>query len=162
MRLRLAQLRNAVQILPMIGKAPRYSLAPHEFPFRALAALAGRAQIGGVREVALATLVAARLTAGVLGPHRLPLAAREARAGGAKNWLLSIALPPNSRTIYMRLLEATGTDDIEYLGRSFAEMFELADPHLDQPARLELGRLVHRISSEISGETLEHVTAPAK
>ncbi len=146
----------------MIGKTPRYSLAPHEFPFRALAALAGRAQIGGVREVALATLVAARLALGAVSPNRLPLKAREARAGGARNWLLSIALPQNSRSIYLKLLEATGTDDIEYLGRSFAQVIELADPHLDQPARLELGRLVHRISVEQSGETLERVGTSAK
>jgi hypothetical protein len=145
----------------MIAKQPRYSLAPNEFPFRALAALAGRAQIGGGREVVLATLVAARLTLGAVSPNRLPLKAREARAGGARNWLLSIALPQNSRTVYLRLLEATGTDDIEYLGRSFAQVIELADPHLDPASRLELGRLVHRIGADQSGEALERAGATA-
>jgi hypothetical protein len=143
----------------MIGKPPRYSLAPNEFPFRALTALAGRAQIGGVREVALATLVAARLALAAVSPNRLPLKAREARANGARNWLLSIALPQNARVVYLKVLEASGTDDIEYLGQSFAQVIEIADPHLDPAARLELGRLVHRISTEQAGETLERAGA---
>jgi hypothetical protein len=150
------------QILSMIGKPPRYSVSQSEFPFRALASMAGRAAIGGVREVALATLIAARLTQGVLGPNRLPVKAREARAGGARNWLLSLSLPQNARNVFLRLVEATGTDDIDDLSRCLAQVIEVADPHLDQHSRLELGRLVHRISVEQAGETLERQAARAR
>jgi hypothetical protein len=139
----------------MIGKPPRYSLTEIEFPFRSLASLAGRAAVGGAREVVLATLVSARLAGSVLGAESLATRSRELRATGARNWLLSLALPQASRTLFMRVIEATGTDDIESLGRALAQVIELADPHLDHPSRLELGRLVHRISIAQSGEALD-------
>src|SRR5881396_4039624 len=45
----------------VIAAHPPYALAPLSFRFAALATLAARAPIGGQREVALATYVAARL-----------------------------------------------------------------------------------------------------
>jgi hypothetical protein len=139
----------------MIGKAPRYSVAQSDFPFRAMAALAGRAPIGGAREIVIATLVAARLALAAIDPRGLPLQARETRANGARNWLLSLALPQATRNTFLKVIEASGTDDIEYLGQSLALVIELADPHLDYSSRLELGRLVHRISVAQSGEALD-------
>ena len=139
----------------MIGKMPRYSVAQSEFPFRALAALAGRAPIGGVRETVVATLICARLAMGAVDQSAMPAKSREVRANGARNWLLSLALPQSSRSAYLKVIDASGTDDIEFLGRSLAQVIELADPHLDHASRLELGRLVHRISVVQSGDTLE-------
>jgi hypothetical protein len=139
----------------MAGKPPRYALPPHEFQLRGLASLAGRSSSGADREIALATLVAARLALGALSPDRLPLKSREARAAAARNWMLSLPLPQPTRATYMRLLEATGTDDIEYLSTSFTEVIEIADEALDAASRLELGRVVTRISSERSVEALE-------
>ena len=111
--------------------------------------------MGGAREVALATLIGARLASGAISPNRLPTKSREARANGARNWLLSLALPQAPRAVYLRLIEATGTDDTDDIGQSLAKVIELSDPYLDQASRLELGRLVHRISLESSTETLE-------
>jgi hypothetical protein len=146
----------------MIGKVPRYSVAQGDFPFRAIAALAGRAPIGGAREIVIATLICARLALSAIDPRGLPLQARETRASGAKNWLLSLALPLNSRTAFLKVIEASGTDDIEYLGRSLAQVIDFADPHLDYASRLELGRLVHRISVAQSGEALEKQSGRAR
>ena len=44
-----------------VSFAPPYALTPTTFRFRALAALAGRAPLGGGRETALASYVVARL-----------------------------------------------------------------------------------------------------
>jgi hypothetical protein len=146
----------------MIIKPPRYSVGPSEFPFRALAALAGRLAIGGPREIAMAALVTARLVAGALSPNRLPLKSREARAENARHWLMGLALPANARNLFLRLVEATGTDDIDDMGRTLAQMLELVDPHLDNQSRLELGRLVHRVSADQSVEALERQPIPTQ
>src|SRR5690349_12491010 len=66
--LALAETRNSLQIGRVNGSqgffaptAPPYALSSPAFRFRALAVLAGRAPLGGQREVALATYLAARL-----------------------------------------------------------------------------------------------------
>src|SRR5215216_5312955 len=58
---RLARARWRAQILPVPVTLPPYALPAPVFRFRNLATLAGRAPIGGAREVALACFVAARL-----------------------------------------------------------------------------------------------------
>src|SRR5688500_148699 len=64
--------------------APPYALTTPSFEFPALASLAGRAPMGGEREVALACLVVARLAAGA---SALTSEVRGARAAAAKVWL---------------------------------------------------------------------------
>jgi len=54
-------LREGAQIFAVLFAAPPYALAPTSFRFPALAALAGRAPLGGQREVVLAAYVVARL-----------------------------------------------------------------------------------------------------
>ncbi|HYD53194.1 MAG TPA: hypothetical protein VEA99_11220 [Gemmatimonadaceae bacterium] len=88
---------------------PPYAIIAPAFRFRALAALAGRAALGGPRELALACVIGARL-AHALVPQRLSVddAARAARAAGARAWLASAALPPATRVAMARLYDATG------------------------------------------------------
>jgi hypothetical protein len=114
--------------------------APRPFPFRALAALAGRQPIGGEREVALACLMAARVASGAIGATPLPQQAREARALAARGWVASLALPAALRSAVVAVLEAS-----EGAGPSLAgavrALGETASPQLDAASRAELDRL---------------------
>ncbi|HLA90221.1 MAG TPA: hypothetical protein VJL28_07325 [Gemmatimonadaceae bacterium] len=129
----------------MLGPSP-YALAAPVFPFRALAALAGRAPLGGPRETALATLVAARLAAGATPPALLAPPARAARAEAARLWLTSIALPAAVRGALLRLADASGTDDLRAIAVALARVTEVTAPHLDRGARSELDRLGARLT----------------
>src|SRR3954452_10965806 len=87
---------------------PPYALPTPVFRFRHLAALAGRAPIGGARGGALACFVAARLVSDCCD---LTLAlddeSRAARCAGAKAWLGTVAIPAPVRTPVARCAEAS-------------------------------------------------------
>ncbi|HVT38077.1 MAG TPA: hypothetical protein VHE78_03470, partial [Gemmatimonadaceae bacterium] len=85
---------------------PPYALATPVFPFRALALLAGRSPLGGPRETALATLIAARLAAAAAPPASLSGAIRAARAEAARAWITSVTLPAPERAALLRLVFA--------------------------------------------------------
>ena len=89
---------------------PPYAVPPVHFPFRALAARAGRAPLGGEREVALGALMVARLARDAIGENELPIALRKERAAAARTWLASLALPARARSPLTRLLEASAGD----------------------------------------------------
>lgn len=91
----------------MIGSHPPHALPPTTFRFPALAALAGRASLGGQREVVLAAYVAARLAHDTLPERRLPSSARSERVGAAKMWLSSLTLPPAIRPEIVKAVEAS-------------------------------------------------------
>ena len=121
--------------------SPPYGLATPRFAFPALAALAGRAPLGGEREVALAAFVTARLAAACNGPSPLPLPTRVARAAAARIWLASLALPAVTRTPLTRLVDASGGDTPEGLAGALATVAAAAAPYLDAASRRELDRL---------------------
>src|SRR5262252_2843900 len=89
--------------------SPPYALSSPRFRFRALAALVGRSPLGGEREVALATLLAARLVVGALPP--LPQQVRIVRANGARAWFAALAVPTSFRQSLTRLIDATTSVD---------------------------------------------------
>jgi hypothetical protein len=89
--------------------SPPYALEATSFRFPALAALAGRSALGGQREVALATYLAARLAHDVLPSRGLSSAVRGERANGAKTWLSTLALPAGVRPALARLVETSGS-----------------------------------------------------
>jgi hypothetical protein len=120
---------------------PPYALAVPEFRFRALAAVAGRASLGGARELVIGVLLGARLTDGVVGEYPLPLSIRQQRAAAARIWLGSLALPPSTRATLLRLLDATATNDRRALSEAFDALLALASPTLDGPSRNELRRV---------------------
>ena len=126
---------------------PPYALAAPEFPLRQLAALAGRAPIGGAREVALACFVAARLAAEQLVPEdqRMSALARAQRAAGAKGWLGTLALPAAVKAPLGRCVEHSGEGARGTLAQDVATLLGAAEPWLDAPARGELQALARSL-----------------
>ncbi len=112
------------------------------FPLPALAALAGRRQLGGDREVALAALVCAHLVVGVLPDRALPSDACTRRVAGARAWLATIALPASTRSVCARVIDATGHGDVGALRQVLRNLLDAVGPSLDPPSRRELERLL--------------------
>lgn len=104
--------------------------------------LAGRAPLGGEREMVLATLMAARLADGVSMPTPLTAAARQSRAAGARVWFSTLTLPAATRTPLAKLVEATEGEDRGRIAETFSAFAALAWPQLDVAARGEVGELV--------------------
>ena len=126
---------------------PPYALASPVFRFRHLAALAGRAPIGGAREVALACFVAARLVSDCCDPALdLDEEARAARCAGAKAWLGTIAIPAPVRTPVARCAEASAVVDAKGMAAIVLALATAAEGFLDPPARGELETLATRLS----------------
>ncbi len=128
--------------------APRapYALEPTIFPFPALAALAGRASLGGPREVALACLVAGRLVVDSRVPDGLTPDQRKVRAQRARHWLGSTAIPQGVRGALVRLVEATFAEDRDAVKEALDAVMTVTANHLDPAARLELERLAQAIA----------------
>ena len=126
---------------------PPYALPSPVFRFRHLAALAGRAPIGGAREVALACFVAARLVSDCCDPAlHLHDEARAARCAGAKAWLGTIAIPAPVRTPVARCAEASALVDAKGMADLVLALAKAAEGFLDPPARAELETLAARLA----------------
>lgn len=124
---------------------PPFALAQPVFLFPALAELAGRAPLGGAREVALACFVAARLAAGFLPPHPLDPPVRASRAAGARPWLATLALPATLRVPFARLVDATGQADPAAALAALERVQGGAGEHLDQASHAELEQLARAL-----------------
>ena len=104
--------------------------------------LAGRAPIGGAREVALACFVAARLANDCCDPMLdLDEDARAARFAGAKGWLGTIAIPSPVRTPVAKLAEASANGHPEAMVPLVRALAKAAESFLDSAARAELEAL---------------------
>ena len=125
----------------MIVSQPPYALAATPFRFPALASLAGRAALGGDREVALATYLAARLAHDGLADRGLSQPIRAERAVSAKSWLATLSLPAAIRTALARLVEASG-GEARGIAPALRAVIAAASGRLDPASRLELNRLV--------------------
>jgi hypothetical protein len=125
---------------------PPYALAATTFRFSALAALAGRAPIGGQREVALAAYMAARLAQDVLPERGVPQPSRAERATGAKSWLSTLALPASVRPALARLVDASGGEP-RGAAEALRAVAAATGTFLDTRARSELDRLVAALES---------------
>lgn len=128
--------------------APPYSLATPAFRFPALAALAGRAPIGGDRELVLACLMAVRLAAGASGPNALPIVVRAERSASARAWLASLALPAAARTPFTKLADAAAGEDHALLVTTVQRVISACTPVLDGASRQE----VERFATSIAGD----------
>jgi hypothetical protein len=131
---------------PPVTVLPPYALDAPAFPFRALAALAGRAQLGGERETVLGCLMGARLAEGMLPPYSLSASVRATRAAGARAWLSSLALPAGMRTPLAKLMDATGGEDRRAVAVALGRVADAASGPLDAAARQELERLAQRLT----------------
>jgi hypothetical protein len=124
----------------VIVSQPPYALAPTPFRFPALASLAGRASLGGDREVALATYLAARLAHDTLADRGVSQPVRAERAVSAKNWLATFSLPAAIRSALARLVEVSGGDP-RGVAPALRAAIAATSSRLDQASRLELNRL---------------------
>jgi hypothetical protein len=124
----------------VILSRPPYALAPTPFRFAALAALAGRAPLGGQREVALATYFVARLAHDVLPERGLLQAVRAERATNAKHWLSTLALPSPVRPALVRLIDASASDGTT-VAEALAGVITVTANFLDSGARSDLMKL---------------------
>jgi hypothetical protein len=127
----------------MLGPPP-YTLTAPAFAFRALTSLAARAALGGPRETALATLIAARLAAGAAPPISLAPPLRAARADAARAWLSSVALPAPVRAAIGKLVDSSAGNDDRLILSSLAKVTDVTAPLLTRGARSELDRLAAR------------------
>lgn len=144
---RLALASRAFQIRPVPVTLPPYALPAPVFRFRSLATLAGRAPIGGAREVALACFVAARLVNDCCDPVlALDEDARAARCAGAKGWLGTIAIPAPVRAPVAKLADASANGYPESMAPLVAALAKAADAFLDPAARSELDALATRLA----------------
>lgn len=123
--------------------------APSHFPFPALAAQAGRAPLGGTREVALACLMAARLAMNAqCAAAELTRRAHADRTQSARSWFASLAIPPAVRAACMRLTDATVRADPVELGAALAGVLGAARRHLDAAGADELNRAIASLHAE--------------
>ena len=142
-------MERAIQIArvhpyPSPPAAP-YALATPRFRFRALALLAGRAPLGGAREVAMAAYITARLVDDARPSTALTDSTRKARAVAAKTWLASLALPASTRAAFTRLVEATAGDG-SGLSALLESVIDLTRSQLDGAARGELEALLKALA----------------
>jgi hypothetical protein len=124
----------------VIATQPPYALASTTFRFPALAALAGRAPLGGQREVALATYLGARLAHDALRERGLAQSVRVERATSAKQWLSTLALPAAVRPALARLIETSGGEQ-KSIAEAVRAVTTVTANFLDSRARLELDQL---------------------
>jgi hypothetical protein len=130
--------------------APRapYSLEPTAFPFPALASLAGRAPLGGQREIVLACLLVARVVvdaADMNGAGLLTMDQRRARAKEVGDWLAATSIPPVIKGALTGLAEGTASADRGYVTSALDSVMMVTANHLDPAARLELEQLAQAI-----------------
>jgi hypothetical protein len=136
---------------------PPYALSAPVFKFRFLAALAGRAPIGGAREVALACFVAARLASDCCDPTLdLDEPQRAARCAGAKGWLGTIAIPSPVRTPVAKLAEASATASAAALAPLVRSLAHAAESFLDAASRSELDVLAARLAEMVPQLPVSH------
>jgi len=111
------------------------------FRFKHLAALAGRAPIGGAREVALACFVAGRLAGERLGGSDEDQPQRAARSVAAKAWLGTLALPQPVRGAASRCADFSIEGDRAEVCREVRSLVTAASAYLDGQSRAELDAL---------------------
>ncbi len=120
---------------------PPYALSAPSFRFRHLASLAGRAPIGGAREVALACFVAARLAAECTAAMDDDPAGRAGRCAGAKAWLGTLVVPATVRGSVARCAELSVEGSPADVGKEVAGLLLAATSYLDAQSRAELDTL---------------------
>ena len=135
--------------MPTLVAAPRapYSLEPTAFAFPSLAAMVGRAPLGGPREAAMACLLVGRVVRDAfLLRDQLTSEQVKQRAATAKHWLGSAAIQPQLKTGLGRLVDATASGDAAALKVALDGVMTITANQLDPGARLELGRLAQAIA----------------
>ena len=129
----------------MIGQLPPYALATPVFRFRALASHAGRATLGGDREIALACFAVARLAAGLLPPVMLAPGDAVTRANATRHWLASLTMPASPRAAAAATIDAIARGNRRGAAESLRVLRDVAGPQLDSPSLAELEDLADEL-----------------
>ena len=130
----------------VIGQQPRFALVTPHFRFRALVSFAGRASLGGDREVAMACLVAGRLAAGMLPPLNIAHADAKSRSAAARQWLSSLSLPPAIRTPLAQVADAVVSGNPATTAAALERMLAAVSRNIDEASAAELRALVTELS----------------
>ncbi|MFN2637532.1 MAG: hypothetical protein ABR585_10930 [Gemmatimonadaceae bacterium] len=130
----------------MIGQQPRFALATPVFRFRSLAALSGRASLGGDRETLLACLQLGRLCAGILPPYDLSRELVVKRTENTKQWLSALAVPSGIRSTAFGIFGALTGFDRSRCAIAFIDLVKAASAQLDEASRAELNALIRELS----------------
>ena len=138
----------------VIGQQPRFALATPHFRFRALATFAGRAALGGDREVALACLVVARLASGLLAPFDIQAADVRSRSAAAKHWLSSLALPSSIRIPLTHVADAVATGNPSTTRAALERMLVAVSRNIDESSAGEIRAIVAELSPAAIGHQL--------
>jgi hypothetical protein len=128
----------------VLGNAPPYALDTFGFLLPALASCAGRAPVGGDRDLALGVWMSARLAHAMLPPISLPAVERTIRADRAKQWLGSLTIPQPARLALFRAIDATATYPPQ-AADALAELATIVTGHIDPPSQQEIANLVARL-----------------
>ena len=131
----------------MIDLTPRYALATPVFRFRALAALSGRASLGGDRETLVACLQLGRLCAGILPPYEISRELTSERTENTKQWLSSLAVPSGIRSTAFGIFGALSGFDRARCAIAFTDLVKAASAQLDEASRAELNALLAELSA---------------
>ncbi len=131
----------------MIGQLPPFALATPAFRFRALASHAGRAALGGDREIALACFAVARLGAGLLPPVMLAPGDATARATATRHWLASLAVPAVGRTAALAAIEAIASGSRRSSADALRVLRAAVGSHLDSASAVELAELADEMQN---------------
>jgi hypothetical protein len=131
----------------VIGQLPPYALATPTFRLKALASHAGRASLGGDREIALACFLSARLVAGMLPPFSIPPAESSVRAAAAKQWLASLMIPASMRGAAVAAVDAVSEQDFRGAGKALELVIEAGRTHVDAASNTELTELLNELRS---------------
>ncbi|HET9683448.1 MAG TPA: hypothetical protein VFP15_05050 [Gemmatimonadaceae bacterium] len=138
-----------------------YALVTPTFPFRHLATLAGRAPIGGTREVALGCFMAARLAAECGRPDtELTSEGCQARATSARSWLGALTLPPAVRTPIAKCIESSGSRNARTVAHDVTAMRDACATYLDAASRTELDALIERLTEPFAGALPARASEP--
>lgn len=134
----------------MLPSQPPYALDPTPFRFGALAALAGRAPLGGPRESVLAALLVARLGDHRLGGVRVAPADVRTRLDAARTWVASMALPAEVRSAAADGVAVLAGGASGNPADAIRRVIKVTAPHLDPPARSELEQLAQSLDSALA------------
>jgi hypothetical protein len=108
--------------------------------------MAGRAALGGPREIAIACFLVARIAGDAISTSPILSGDQHrSRAQGAKHWLGSAAIPAAIKTALVRLADATAGEDRNAIKAALDSVMTVTANQLDSGARLELGRLAQAI-----------------
>jgi hypothetical protein len=127
--------------LTLLGQLPPFAIATPAFRFRALASHAGRAALGGDREIALACFAVARLGAGMLPPVMLAAGDAGTRAASVRHWLASLALPSAIRSAAGAVVDAIAAGRRRAAAEGLRALARAAGPKLDPQSHGEIEEL---------------------